>query len=317
MTWDQDYLINKHILIIGCGGLTHAALPYILSSGVGNVTLFDGDLVETSNLNRQHLFTQKDIGINKAFVLKAYCSNQFPNAKVFTEEQMFDLNEVKLDARYDLVMDFTDRLATKIDLARHFEKQNIPFFYAAAQMNAGSSAFIHLNSITVEMLFGHIENSNKAERDCTVDGVWPTVVAAVGIHVAHQALQFLTLSPCAFVGAIDYFDGNTGLWSRFHFNPKQKNIKSVHTVQELLKDRETPIYFLGETDSLPSQIISITPSELKEEIEKMNRPCILLCENGLRAKTAADQLSKHFNFPIISWNQKLDSFLLLLNEAHV
>ena len=117
--------------------------------------------------------------------------------------------------------------------------------------------------------------------------------------------------------AIDYFDGNTGLWSRFHFNPKQKNTKSALTVQELLKDRETPMYFLGETDSLPSQIISITASELKEEIEKMNRPCILLCENGIRAKTAADQLSKHFNFPIISWNQNLDSFLLLLNETHV
>lgn len=317
MTWDQDYLKNKHILIIGCGGLTHAALPYILSSGVGNVTLFDGDLVEASNLNRQHLFTQKDIGRNKALVIKEYCSNQFPNARVFTEEQMFDVNERKLEARYDLVMDFTDRLATKIDLARHFENLNIPFFYAAAQMNAGSSAFIHLNSITSEMLFGHIEQANKVERDCTVDGVWPTVVAAVGIHVAHQALQFFTLSPCPFVGSIDYLDGNTGLWSRFHFNPKQKNTPTTPTVQELLKDSETPIYFLGESDSLPSEIISITASELKEEIEKMNRPCILLCESGMRAKAAAEQLSKHFNFPIISWDQNLDSFLHLLHESNV
>ena len=317
MTWDQDYLKNKHILIIGCGGLTHAALPYILSSGVGNVSLFDGDRIETSNLNRQHLFTQKDIGRNKALVLKEYCSNQFSNANVITEERMFDVNEMKLDARYDLVLDFTDRLVTKIDLAQHFEKLNIPFFYAAAQMNAGSSAFIHLNSITSEMLFGHVEQANKVERDCNVDGVWPTVVAAVGIHVAHQALQFLTLSPCPFVGSIDYLDGKTGLWSRFHFNPKQKNIQSTPSVQELLKDRETPVYFLGENDSLPPAIISIAASELKEEIEKMNRSCILLCENGRRAKAAAEQLSKHFNFPIISWNQNLDSFLHLLHESNV
>ena len=72
MTWDQDYLKDKSILVIGCGGLAHAALPYLLSSGIGNVTLFDGDLAESSNLNRQHLFTPNDIGKNKALILKSY-----------------------------------------------------------------------------------------------------------------------------------------------------------------------------------------------------------------------------------------------------
>jgi molybdopterin/thiamine biosynthesis adenylyltransferase len=315
MTWDQDYLRDKRILVIGCGGLAHAALPYLLSSGIGNVTLFDGDRVEASNLNRQHLFTPNDIGRNKALVLKEYCALHFPNATVSGEERMFDV--LNKEQSFDLVFDFTDRLATKLELAKYFEKQHIPFFYAAAQMNAGSSAFIHINSITAEMLFGHISDSSKAERDCATDGVWPTVVAEVGIHVAHQALQFLTLSPCAFVGAIDYFDGVSGLWSRFHFNPKQENPKPETVLSDLLQDRSTPIFFLGEAHDLPSEIISITASELKEAIENANRPCILICETGLRAKTAAEQFSKHFNFPILSWNQNLDSFLLLLNETYV
>ena len=230
---------------------------------------------------------------------------------------MFKPQAEILASTFDLVFDFTDRLATKLELTRHFEKLKIPFFYAAAQMNAGSSAFIHLNSITSAMLFGHVQDASKVERDCEVDGVWPTVVASVGIHVAHQALQFLTLNPCTFVGAIDYFDGTTGLWSRFSFNPKQKNTKSTATVQELLRDRDTPIYFLGENDSLPSEIISVTASELKEVIEKLNRPCILLCETGMRAKAASEQLSKHFNFPIVSWNKNLESFLHLFHESHV
>jgi molybdopterin/thiamine biosynthesis adenylyltransferase len=314
MTWDQDYLKDKNLLIIGCGGLAHAALPYLLSSGIGNVTLFDGDVVEDSNLNRQHLFTPNEIGRNKAEVLKNYCSIHFPKAKIITEQRMFHPQAEKHTMTFDLVFDFTDRLATKLELAYHFEKLRIPLFYSAAQMNSGSSAFIHLNSITGAMLFGHIQDASKVERDCTVDGVWPTVVASVGIHVAHQALQFLTLNPCPFVGAIDYFDGTTGLWSRFHFKPNQKSTKSIPTIQELLRDRNTPIYFLGENDTLPSEIISIPASELKEEIEMMNKPCILLCDNGMRAKAAAEQLSKHFNFPILSWNQNLDSFLLLLHE---
>ena len=317
MTWDQDYLKDKHLLLIGCGGLAHAALPYLLSSGIGNVTLFDGDVVEASNLNRQHLFIPKDVGKNKALVLKEYSSFHFPKVTIISVERMFKPQVEKLASTIDLVFDFTDRLAMKLELASHFEKLRIPFFYAAAQMNAGSSAFIHMNSITSAMLFGHVQDASNVERDCTVDGVWPTVVASVGIHVAHQALQFLTLNPCPFLGTIDYFDGNTGLWSRFHFNPKQKNTKSTATVQELLRDRDTPIYFLGENDSLPSEIISVTASELKEVIEKINRPCILLCETGVRAKAAAEQLSKYFNFPILSWNQNLDSFLPLLHETNV
>ena len=167
------------------------------------------------------------------------------------------------------------------------------------------------------MLFGHVQDANKVERDCEVDGVWPTVVASVGIHVAHQALQFLTLNPCPFVGAIDYFDGTTGFWSRFSFNPKEKNTNLPITVQELLQNTSTPIYFLGENDSLPSKIITLTASELKEEIEKINRPCILLCETGMRSKAASEQLSKHFNFPIVSWNKNLESFLHLFHESHV
>lgn len=315
MTWDQDYLRDKRILVIGCGGLAHAALPYLLSSGIGNATLFDGDVVEVSNLNRQHLFTREDIGRNKALVLTEYCAHHFPNANVRCEERMFD--DFEKEQSFDLVFDFTDRLATKLELAKHFEKQHIPFFYAAAQMNAGSSAFVHLNSITAEMLFGHISDSSKVERDCANDGVWPTTVAAVGIHVAHQALQFLTLSPCAFVGAIDYYEGVSGLWARFHFNPKKDLPKPSITLNELLKDQSTPIFFLGEADGLPSEVMSITASELKEAIADANRPCILLCETGLRAKTAAEQLSKHFNFPILSWNQNINSFLHLLHESKV
>jgi molybdopterin/thiamine biosynthesis adenylyltransferase/rhodanese-related sulfurtransferase len=317
MTWDQEYLKDKHVLIIGCGGLTHAALPYLLSSGVGRLALYDEDQVEISNLNRQHLFTPNDVHRNKALAIKDYCASHFPKALITANEKMFEVNVQEFDLQPDLVLDFTDRLSTKIQLAKFFEKRHIPFFYAAAQMNAGSSGFIHLNSLSSEMLFGHIHDSNKAERDCAIDGVWPTVVAAVGVHVAHQALQFLTLSPCAFVGAIDYFDGTSGLWSRFHFNTKTNKPKIEPSVQDLLQNRSTPIFFLGENESLPSEIVSITASELKEEIEKLNRPCVLLCETGMRAKAAAEQLSKHFNFPVLSWNQNLDSFILLLNEIHV
>lgn len=315
MTWNQEYVKNKRLLIIGCGGLAHAALPYLLSSGIGNMTLYDGDSVESSNLTRQHLFTSNDIGRNKAAVLKEYCSIHFPKAVILAEERMYIAKEELSEAKFDLVLDCTDRLSTKVSLADHFEKLKIPFFYAAAQMNAGSSGFVHSGSLKSEMLFGHIKDLNKVERNCTEDGVWPTVVAAVGIHVAHQALQFLTLSPCAFVGSIDYYDGVSGLWSRFHFSPKTQQVKPNEQFSQVLKDRNTPIFFLGEAEDLPSEIISITASELKGAIENANRSCVIMCDTGIRAKVAAEQLAKQFNFPVLSWNHTLDSFIKLFHES--
>lgn len=315
MTWDREYLKDKRILVVGCGGLAHAALPYLLSSGVGNLTLFDGDHIEISNLDRQHLFSPQDVGKNKANTIKKYCELYFPNCNVISEAHMYvGLNDSE---SYDLALDFTDRLATKMELALHFESKSIPYFYAAAQQNSGSSAFVHVGSISSKMLFGHIQNRQSAERNCSTDGVWPTVVAAVGIHVAHQALQFLCLSPCPFVGAIDYYDGGSGLWTRFHFNPKIELHKASTNLNELLKDQSTPIFYLGESEGLPSEIISITASELKEAIQNENRTCIIVCETGLRAKAAAEQLSKHFDFPVLSWNQDLDSFLIEMKKSHV
>ena len=66
----QEKIMNTSISIIGCGGLGTTAAQYLTMSGIGEILLVDDDSVCLSNLNRQTLFSEKDLGRNKAEVLK-------------------------------------------------------------------------------------------------------------------------------------------------------------------------------------------------------------------------------------------------------
>ena len=83
----QVALAGAHIALIGCGGIGSPALQYLAAAGIGRLTLIDDDVVEASNLQRQTIFAQADIGQPKAeaaaqlffckFVLLLLFSSQF------------------------------------------------------------------------------------------------------------------------------------------------------------------------------------------------------------------------------------------------
>ena len=67
--------MNSSICIIGCGGLGTTTAQYLAMTGITKMVLIDFDKIEMSNLNRQLSFLEKDIGRNKAEVLKKYKKN--------------------------------------------------------------------------------------------------------------------------------------------------------------------------------------------------------------------------------------------------
>ena len=67
----QEALLNANICIIGIGGLGTAAATSLCASGVGSLTLIDHDTVEATNLPRQTLFSEQDVGVNKVEAAKA------------------------------------------------------------------------------------------------------------------------------------------------------------------------------------------------------------------------------------------------------
>ena len=63
----QEKLLASHVLVVGCGGLGAAALPYLAAAGIGRLTIADADTIDETNLQRQITFTEADIGKKQGF----------------------------------------------------------------------------------------------------------------------------------------------------------------------------------------------------------------------------------------------------------
>lgn len=107
-------LADKSVLVIGAGGLGGPALLTLVSAGVGRLVLIDDDAVESSNLNRQPLFTEADLGQRKAAAAAARLARIAPAAKVEALDRRFDAgNAVELARSVDLLLDGSDNFDTK------------------------------------------------------------------------------------------------------------------------------------------------------------------------------------------------------------
>jgi molybdopterin/thiamine biosynthesis adenylyltransferase len=107
-------LSSKTALVVGAGGLGGPALLVLAASGVGRLVVVEDDAVETSNLNRQPLFGEADVGARKAAAAAARLRSLFPAVQVDARDQRFDAaNAVELAGSADVIVDGSDNFATK------------------------------------------------------------------------------------------------------------------------------------------------------------------------------------------------------------
>jgi len=110
----QQRLMNAKVLCVGAGGLGSPALMYLAAAGVGTIGIVEFDTVDESNLQRQIIHGQSDIGKSKAQSAKAKISEINPNVNVITHETRLDNSTVmEIFSQYDIIVDGTDNFATR------------------------------------------------------------------------------------------------------------------------------------------------------------------------------------------------------------
>ncbi|HEY9315242.1 adenylyltransferase/sulfurtransferase MoeZ [Williamsia sp.] len=110
----QKRLKNAKVLVIGAGGLGSPTLLYLAAAGVGTIGIVEFDEVDESNLQRQVIHGQSDVGRPKADSAKDSILEINPHIEVHTHKFRLDnSNAVELFGRYDLIMDGTDNFATR------------------------------------------------------------------------------------------------------------------------------------------------------------------------------------------------------------
>ena len=131
-----ERLRHASVLVVGLGGVGGAATEALARSGVGKLTLADGDVFEQSNLNRQILCTTFSLGKNKALVAKERVQSIMPDTEVVAVPHYVTAENVAdLLVGIDYCLDAIDDIKNKVLLIRECDRRNIPIISA---MGAGN-----------------------------------------------------------------------------------------------------------------------------------------------------------------------------------
>lgn len=128
----QEKLREARVVVAGVGGLGCVASTYLTAAGVGEIVLIDREKVEFSNLNRQVLHWEKDIGKFKVYSAAEKLRKINPNVKVKeVATEINDKNVYKLIKNADVVVDGLDNFKTRFLLNKACVELKIPFIHAA------------------------------------------------------------------------------------------------------------------------------------------------------------------------------------------
>lgn len=113
-------LQNAKVLIVGCGGVGGYAFETLVRSGIGNIDLIDFDDIDVSNLNRQVITSQSNIGLSKVEEAKKRALLINPNLNINTYKMFLDDSNIDkiLNNNYDYIIDACDSVNTKIELMK-------------------------------------------------------------------------------------------------------------------------------------------------------------------------------------------------------
>lgn len=122
--------MSPRVLIVGAGGLGCPALLALGEAGVRDVTILEPDRVELTNLHRQILYTEADVGVAKAAVAASVFERMFAGARIRALAVAFSSQTAALLYEHDLVLDGTDAIETKLALADACIDGGVPFAFA-------------------------------------------------------------------------------------------------------------------------------------------------------------------------------------------
>ncbi|MFA5938482.1 MAG: HesA/MoeB/ThiF family protein [Sinimarinibacterium sp.] len=183
----QALLRDSTVLIIGLGGLGSVAAQYLAGAGVGCLLLADRDRVEASNLQRQTLYRQADVGHAKTEAAAAQLAALNPEVEI----QRFDAEAWPAAvARADVVLDCTDNFPTRYAVNGACVRARKPLVSGAAIRFEGQLAVFDLRRGGPCYRCLYPDTGDAAER-CEEAGILGPVVGTVGCLQALAALQLL------------------------------------------------------------------------------------------------------------------------------
>ncbi|MEO1657965.1 MAG: HesA/MoeB/ThiF family protein [Pseudomonadota bacterium] len=207
----QQKLAGANVLVVGAGGLGCPILSYLAAAGVGSITVCDGDRVELSNLQRQILYTEDDIGDLKAEAAARRLKSLNSEIEVTAITSMIaEDNAQGLVRGRDLVIEGVDRIAARHVINRACLSERVPLLSSAASRFEGQVALFRPGQENAPCYACLVPPEAEEDGLCDRDGVMGPVVGLVGSLAAGEAIKFLCNIEPTLVGQLLIYNGRDG-----------------------------------------------------------------------------------------------------------
>jgi sulfur-carrier protein adenylyltransferase/sulfurtransferase len=267
----QRRLQQSSLLIAGLGGLGCAALSYLAASGIGRIGLLDFDRVEPSNLPRQILYGEKDLGKYKALAAYERLQAQYPQT-AFDPLPIF-IEQADLSS-YDFIVDATDNSAARYAINDRCSDLKKPWIYGSIDHWQGQAALFIPGSFNYRALFPDASGSPAAS--CAAGAVLGPMAGVIGSIQAIEAIIYVATFSSDLANKLLLLNAKEWSMRLFHFAQEQSWAISPKELAFLIEDED-------------ACLIDATQPFSAAELPK-NRKIVFCCPEGMRSRAAAERL---------------------------
>ncbi|KAB0790789.1 hypothetical protein PPYR_04790 [Photinus pyralis] len=207
----QNALKQSNVLIVGAGGLGCPAALYLVAAGVGHLTIVDNDEVELTNLHRQILHTEADVGVPKVESALGKLSNINSNVKVnplHLHVNSESLMGLLTKENFDVVIDCTDNVPTRYLLNDACVLKKIPLVSGSAlQLEGQLTVYNYKNGPCYRCLFP-VPPAPDSVTSCGDGGVVGIVPGVIGSLQALETVKIIADTSGVLNGRLLLFDGS-------------------------------------------------------------------------------------------------------------
>ena len=267
----QQRLMNAKVLCVGAGGLGSPALMYLAAAGVGTLGIVEFDTVDESNLQRQIIHGQSDIGKSKAISAKEKIAEINPNVNVVVHEVRLDTDNVmEIFSQYDLIVDGTDNFATRYLVNDDCVLLKKPYVWGSIyRFDGQASVFWAEYGPCYRCLYPEPPPPGMVPS-CAEGGVLGVLCASIGSIQTTEAIKLITGIGEPLIGQLMIYDALEMSYRKIKVrkDPKCPLCSEKPSQTELLADYEAFCGVLSDAAEVAVKDSTISVTELKNKIDK-------------------------------------------------
>ena len=188
----QEKLKQARVLIVGVGGLGSIASLLLVGAGIGKIGLMDKDSVSLSNLHRQLIYREEQIGKPKVEMAKKNLSSLNSNCDIVAyDEYLTEENAEKIISEYDIVVDCCDNFKTRYVINDACLRLGKPFVYSSIEALRGQVAFFELSTGKANYRTLYPNESELKQEENSSKAVIATLPLLVATLATNEVIRFL------------------------------------------------------------------------------------------------------------------------------